>query len=805
MIANNLSTSIENFKSFMAEHGHFPPEIVPDREIHRYNTNGKRDKTGWYIFFDDSPAGAVFGDWRGETYKWSSMSRDTMIDADREAFRQRIKEAQEARKKAQAEAQDKAAEKARAIWAKAKPVNQHPYLKRKGLAPHDGIRQLGNALVVPVKDLSTGAIWSLQFIMPDGSKRFLRDGRVQGCAMWIKGLGKTVVVEGWATGMAVYLATGMNVVISFNVGNLAAVVQTLIQAKPGIEIIICADNDQWTTKPDGTPWNPGREKAEAVALKHGLKMAVPKFQDLSSQPTDFDDLRRLEGAQKVKEQISAAETPRESSQDETWPEPVPLDEYGELPSLDSGHIFGGPVGRFIEALARTSETPNELPAGLVLGVIAASCQGKFRVETNVGHTEPVNLYLAVSLDSGNRKSSVLNAATAPLNRYERHLREQMAGEIQRAKGHRDLQEARMKALKNRYAKAVAVEIMDQTQKEISQLEADLVDVPKTPQLWCQDATPEVLPVLMAENKERMALISSEGGIFETFGGRYQKFANLDMVLQGHSGDPVRINRIGRDPIMMENPCLTICVSPQPDVLRVMKGLPGFWDRGFINRILVFLPPSPLGFRNLTGTTMPLGIDEEYSEIVIRLLNIKTQEGQGPYILRLEPQAFQVWHEFSLVIEGLMREGESMEFCKGWASKLPGAAGRIAGLLHCLDSPQPWAKRINASTMERALDLAAVFLAHARAVFALMGADASIEGARRVFKWIDRERQSVFTKRDCHYALKAAFPRVSDLEPALSVLEERLYIKSQTLKTGGRPSVSYQVNPHIEKGWHHEVA
>jgi putative DNA primase/helicase len=803
MIANNLSTSIENFKSFMAEHGHFPPEIIihqPGDKPYRYNVNGKRDKSGWYVLYDDPPAGA-FGDWRGETFKWSGVAQNTMTRAEREAFQRRMQEAQEARRKAQEEAQAKAAQKARSIWAKAVPASpEHSYLQRKGLPTIGDIRQYGKALVVPVRAFD-GALHSLQFIGADGQKRFLTDGKVQGHCAWIKGQGKTLVCEGWATGASLHMATGFNVVCAFNAGNMEPVVEALLQVKPGVEVVVCADDDRWNET-----GNVGIQKAQEVALKHNLKMVAPSFKkDVSSRPTDFDDLRRLEGVEAVKAQVEAAETPRESSQDETWPEPVPLDEYGELPSLDSGHIFGGPVGRFIEALARTSETPNELPAGLVLGVIAASCQGKFRVETNVGHTEPVNLYLAVSLDSGNRKSSVLNAATAPLNRYERHLREQMAGEIQRAKGHRDLQEARMKALRNRYAKAVAAEIMDQAQKEISQLEATLVDVPTTPQLWCQDATPEVLPVLMAENKERMALISSEGGIFETFGGRYQKFANLDMVLQGHSGDPVRINRIGRDPIMMENPCLTICVSPQPEVLRVMKGLPGFWDRGFINRILVFLPPSPLGFRNLRGTTMPIGIDEEYSEIVTRLLSIKTQDGHGPYILRLEPQAFQAWREFSLVIEGLMREGESMEFCKGWASKLPGAAGRIAGLLHCLDVPQPWTHRISAHTMERALDLAAVFLAHARAVFALMGADASIEGARRVFKWIDRERPHVFTKRDCHYAMKSAFPRVSDLEPALSVLEERMYIKSQTLKTGGRPSVSYQVNPHIEKGWHHEVA
>jgi hypothetical protein len=43
MIGNNLSTTIEKFKAFMAEKRHFPPEVLPDGQIHRYNTNGKRE------------------------------------------------------------------------------------------------------------------------------------------------------------------------------------------------------------------------------------------------------------------------------------------------------------------------------------------------------------------------------------------------------------------------------------------------------------------------------------------------------------------------------------------------------------------------------------------------------------------------------------------------------------------------------------------------------------------------------------------------------------------------------------------
>ena len=102
------------------------------------------------------------------------------------------------------------------------------------------------------------------------------------------------------------------------------------------------------------------------------------------------------------------------------------------------------------------------------------------------------------------------------------------------------------------------------------------------------------------------------------------------------------------------------------------------------------------------------------------------------------------------------------------------------------------KEVRGETMERALDLAGVFLGHAQAVFFnLMGRDESVEGAQKVWAWVNRNREAVFTRRDCHNTLQGYFQKVADLEPCLNVLEERHFIAKETIKTGGRPSVSYR--------------
>lgn len=55
-----------------------------------------------------------------------------------------------------------------------------------------------------------------------------------------------------------------------------------------------------------------------------------------------------------------------------------------------------------------------------------------------------------------------------------------------------------------------------------------------PRLWTGDVTPERLQNMVAEQDERMAVISDEGGIFEVMAGLYNNgHANIDVLLQGH--------------------------------------------------------------------------------------------------------------------------------------------------------------------------------------------------------------------------------------------------------------------------------
>lgn len=70
------------------------------------------------------------------------------------------------------------------------------------------------------------------------------------------------------------------------------------------------------------------------------------------------------------------------------------------------------------------------------------------------------------------------------------------------------------------AKGGGVTEFEQLKKEITDTEASLPRIPAVPQIWAQDVTPENLGNIMADNNERMAILSDESGIFDILGGRY---------------------------------------------------------------------------------------------------------------------------------------------------------------------------------------------------------------------------------------------------------------------------------------------
>jgi hypothetical protein len=459
----------------------------------------------------------------------------------------------------------------------------------------------------------------------------------------------------------------------------------------------------------------------------------------------------------------------------------------------------------IDATAAETETPRELAVGMALGTLAAACQGKIVVRVKRGYSEPVNLWPITPLYSGERKTAVQQRMTRPLAQWEREQVKEKKAEIARALSERETALAQIQAMR---AKAARLEpgsgdFADASRK-IADLEVTLKEAPRAPQVWAQDVTPERLGVVMADNNERMAIISDEGGIFEILAGRYSRgIPNLDLFLQAHAGAPHRVDRGNRPPVLMQHPALTMVLSPQPEVLHGLAANRDFRGRGLLARFTYLLAASTLGYRNGEPPSAPESVLIAYEACIRRLLSIEPPK-DDPFVIELSEEARAEWREYFGAVERDMRPDGRFEHVRDWAGKLPGMAARVAGLLHCADhafDADLTASKLSLDTMARALDFACVCESHALAAYDLMGADLALEAARKLWSWIARQRKPEFTFRNAFQALRGSFPRAADLDPAFEVLVERAYVAGkQTPRSVGRPTRIFQVNPSLTMDW-----
>ena len=492
-----------------------------------------------------------------------------------------------------------------------------------------------------------------------------------------------------------------------------------------------------------------------------------------------------------------------SAQAQEWDPPVDFATY-RVPALDTAKL--PPLMRsFVEGLAEALQVPRELVLAMALATVSTASQWRYMVLIRAGYREPTNTYVLCPLDPGNRKSATVAAVTDPLRAWERIQKEKLAPMIKEATSRRLTLEKAIAAKREKAAKATAADL-EALQREIEEMEDALPIVPRVPRLLADNVTPEALAVLMAEMRECLAILTAEGGIFDILAGLYSgKVPNLDLFLKAHSGgDAFRVDRRNAPPVILDNPLLTLGISPQPVTLTERTASRIFRARGLDGRFLYFLPPSMLGARKMEPAPLDPAIKAAWEARLLSLLPLEwTEDAPEKLDLRLSDGAYRAWLEFAGAVERELAAGGEFSGMTDWGGKLPGAVARIAGLFHILTEDKPEDAPIAADTMAQAVYMGAFLTEHAKAAYGLMGSDERTEGAKVVLDWIRRKAADTFTRQSCWQGTRGTFHHMEPLREALRELEERNFIREilpDRVQAAGRPPApSYKVNPLALKG------
>jgi putative DNA primase/helicase len=264
---------------------------IMDGKRHRVVTlDDKRgEKSMFYVgHLDGRPAGYVKNNRTGEEQRWKASARamsQEQFDAiaapraqEREADRQALYARTTQRVQYELES-----------YKVADP--EHAYLRSKQVSAFTGLFQSPHgSLAVPAYD-AEGQLWSVQYINADGSKRFARDSKKEGCFHILGGKNvvsndaqAVVIAEGYATAATLrelYAAKqppggerAVEFIVAFDSGNVPAVTQAIRDRYPDKAIVIAADNDIKQEHNPRVRKNPGLEKATEAAKIANAELLV---------------------------------------------------------------------------------------------------------------------------------------------------------------------------------------------------------------------------------------------------------------------------------------------------------------------------------------------------------------------------------------------------------------------------------------------------------------------------------------------------------------------------------------------------
>lgn len=465
----------------------------------------------------------------------------------------------------------------------------------------------------------------------------------------------------------------------------------------------------------------------------------------------------MENNQKPEEQRPRDTNPENNS---NWDNPVPFDSFIRPPfPIQSLTPI---LSEMATVVADVTQTAVDASAMAILSMVSTAVSKKFIIRLTPngdGWTEKNNLYTCIAMPSGERKSAIFSLLVKPILDYERRLQTQMA-----------------------------------TEEEVS--------TDRSHRLVADDVTPLVLAELLEQNNERIALLSTEGGIFDMLSSRhYGKIPNLDVFLKGFSGDRLTIDRKNAPSIIMNDPTITICLFVQPSILNALpERLSG---RGLMGRFLYTLPETNLGGRDMNLKSVPPELSKRYHELIYRL--IRFSPGYSVPLV-LSPEALEVFQIYRAELElKLVRGGElSDDFLTPWAVRLPGQLLRIAAACHAVLQASnnklndgTLDNIISTETMRNTLLLSDYFIEHAKAIFGCLKSNPTNEDAKHLLTVLKRIRTPVYKRQILWSKVKGKFSTAEVFDNALEVLRERGFIRVSKVKSErGRDGTTIECHPLI---------
>lgn len=340
-------------------------------------------------------------------------------------------------------------------------------------------------------------------------------------------------------------------------------------------------------------------------------------------------------------------------------------------------VFPKDVTAFIGELERTLNFSPDFTGISVLFTFAALNGNKHKLKVKEGYIAPTIFWLMALGDPGVMKSHPIETMLQPLKNIDR-------------------------ASKAVYDSEVAEwEATEQKGKK-----------PKFKQLLINDYTIEALHEAHAFNTRGLGLHKDEIVGFLNDMNKYRKGSDEQFWLESFNNKNYIINRVSKNPISIDNICINIIGSIQPQILSgVMKNFDG---SGLIDRFLYTLTEDKI---------YPMTADEinpewfTWWEGVLKAFNAHCEYYGEALVLTMTEEAFGAFLEVDKALVRMQSSDDESYLMKNYLSKIKTYIPRFALVLCLMDSLlENTPRQVLPDHITRAWRLASYFIASARYVF-----------------------------------------------------------------------------------------
>lgn len=519
--------------SHLISKGFILDELLPDGDIHRFKVGDSKDKSGWaachHSGLDDEHYSIVFGNWREggqDVYHTNENISDEAVSI----FKINLKKVNHKLQKQKIEV----AEKCLSEWNTFETTGENDYLKRKKINALYGARLDKNDLIIPCHDID-GKLWGYQRISESG--KFFQSGqRTKGCfhqiGELVKGLSVLYVCEGFATGASLHMAYKDPIFCAFNAGNLKQVAEDLAKKYTEYRIIIAADNDQFKDN------NVGMSKAK----ESGFEFIYPTFDNLETNPTDFNDLYCLEGPEALFKN----------------PEDFPT------------HLIPEPFKSYVKQESRMLE----VPIAMVLFPLVSIFSGLFAKHKRAKaisfekYVAPIFIWNMGIMEKGSKKSGALKAGAKFVDAIQDRLQDNCRKKMKKNK----IKILTKKSILSKKLTTVESKIEEQFEdREQARQELEKLMPPSETLTLNQATTAALIEDFHDTDYGIINVLDEISSLFSTLGNEFST-GQRQLLLQAHNGDEVYKKKTkGMAPIEIRDFCITLAGNTQPAIFKNLFG------------------------------------------------------------------------------------------------------------------------------------------------------------------------------------------------------------------------------------------